>query len=103
MKKLLVPGVLGLLCAGCVSAPFQPPPGLFETTKAPLSTQGNWKVGAKEGRSSVSTYLGLISTGDCSISAAARAGGLTKVDYVDYEYENYIGVYQKTTVVVYGE
>lgn len=92
-----------LLLAGCLSAPFQPPVGLVAQTRAPLSTEGNWSVGVKQGEASSTCVLGLYASGDCSIAAAAQNGGLKKIDHVDYEYYNIIGIWQKATVFVYGE
>lgn len=99
--------VLGLLAAtclsGCLSAPFQPPSGMVALTKAPLSTEGKWDVGSKSGEAFSFSVLGLYASGDCSISAAARNGGLKKIHYVDYEYFNVIGIWQKATVIAHGE
>ena len=89
--------------AGCLSAPFQPPSGVVSVTTAPLSTEGNWDIGTKSGKSSSFSVLGLYASGDCSIATAARNGGLKKSGHVDYEYVNVIGIWQKATVIVYGE
>ena len=102
MNKLLGIGLMTLL-TGCLSAPFQPPSGLVSVTRAPLSTEGNWNVGSKRGESSSTSWLGIYASGDCSIHAAAENGGLKTIDHVDYEYTNIIGIWQKTTVIVYGE
>ena len=98
LSSLLTFGV-----AGCLSAPFQPPSGAVSVTKAPLSTEGNWEIGSKRGEASSTSVLCLYATGDCSIAAAARNGGLKKIGHVDYEYVNIIGFWQKATVIVYGE
>lgn len=92
-----------MLFAGCLSAPFQPPTGLVTVQKAPLSTDGNWKTGTKKGESSSMSILGLVAVGDCSVDAAAKAGGLEKIHYADYGYKNFFGIYQSATVIVYGE
>ncbi len=89
--------------AGCLSAPFQPPGGVVSVTTAPLSTEGNWDVGSRKGEASSFSVLGLYASGDCSIATAARNGGLKKIGHVDYEYLNIIGIWQKATVIVYGE
>lgn len=99
---LIAAGAMALL-AGCLSAPFQPPSGMVSVTRAPLSTEGNWKVGAKKGEASSASVLGLYAWGDCSIMEAARNGGLSQIGHVDYEYVNVIGIWQKVTVIVYGE
>ena len=106
MKKLSAIGFAALLAigvAGCLSAPFQPPGGVVSVTKAPLSTEGNWDVGSKKGEASSFSVLGLYASGDCSIATAAHNGGLKKIGHVDYEYFNVIGIWQKATVIVYGE
>ena len=106
MKKIPVIALATLLAiggAGCLSAPFQPPSGVVSVTKAPLSTEGNWNVGLKKGEASSFSVLGLYASGDCSIATAARNGGLKKIGHVDYAYVNVIGIWQKATVIVYGE
>ena len=56
-----------------------------------------------EGEASAESILGLVGTGDASIAAAMDDGDLSRIHYVDYETENYLGIYAKFTVVVYGE
>lgn len=103
MKKILVASLFCTALCGCISAPFQPPVGMVSRVKAPLSTDGNWKVGMKSGSADVQCVLGLYAWGDCSITAAAEKGGLKRVDYVDYSYDNIIGIWQRAMVTAYGE
>ena len=103
IAAIVVAALLAIGVAGCLSAPFQPPSGVVSATTAPLSTEGNWDVGSKRGTSSSFSVLGLYASGDCSIAAAARNGGLKKIGHVDYEYVNVIGIWQKATVIAYGE
>lgn len=103
MSAIVLAAFLSFGVAGCLSAPFQPPSGLISVTTAPLSTEGNWDVGSKKGEASSFSVLGLYASGDCSIATAARNGGLTKIGHVDYKYDNVIGIWQKATVIVYGE
>jgi len=98
-----VAGLAAAVLAGCVSAPFQPPSGLVAVTKAPLSTDGNWTAGRKSGSATSKSVLCLYAWGDCSITAAAKNGGLKRVDYLDYSYFNVLGVWQEVTVTAYGE
>ena len=100
---IVLASLLAVGLAGCLSAPFQPPSGVVSVTTAPLSTEVNWEVGSKRGEASSTSVLGLYASGDCSIAAAARNGGLKKVGHVDYEYVNIVGVWQKATVIVYDE
>jgi len=102
---LLTTGLLSLfVLSGCgVIAPVVPPTGLLYTDmQAPITT-GPAEVGTKRGEASVTAILGLISTGDGSVAAAARNGRISKVSRVDYTYDNILGLYQKYTTIVYGE
>jgi hypothetical protein len=103
MKKIIGGLALATLMGGCIVAPFQPPMGIVSVVKAPLSTEGNFNAGSKSGEASVVSILGIVSTGDCSIDAAAKDGGLNKVNHLDYDYMNIFGIYQKVTVIAYGE
>ena len=103
ISAIVLTALLGISVSGCLNAPFQPPSGVVSVTKAPLSTEGNWDVGSKKGEASSFSVLGLYASGDCSIATAARNGGLKKIGHVDYEYFNVIGIWQKATVIVYGE
>ena len=61
-------------------------------------------VGAKSGEACASGILGLISSGDASIKAAAAAGGITKVNAVDYKNDNLLGsVLTKTCTIARGD
>jgi len=103
-RSIAVLALLGASClSGCLSAPFQPPTGMFAETTAPLSTEGNWDIGSKMGEASSFSVLGIYASGDCSISAAAQNGGLKKICHVDYRYSNFLGIWQKATVIAYGE
>lgn len=105
MKKCAICfcAIAAMFMCGCITAPFEPPMGIITTVTAPLSTEGPIVYGPKKGEAVCSSVLGIVSTGDCSIAAAAKNGGLTKINHVDYQYKNYIGVYQEVKVIVYGE
>jgi len=45
----------------------------------------------------------LYNSGDASIGAAMRNGGITKVHHVDYDVKNILFLYNETTTIVYGE
>lgn len=62
------------------------------------SAAGQSKVGRAE------AYGVLIfATGDASISAAMKNGGITRVHHIDHETMTILGVYAKYTTIVYGE
>jgi hypothetical protein len=93
------------LLSGCLTAPFEPPMGMiFSDVKAPLMVDyDKAQVSPKSGKAESICILGLVTTGDNSIQAAAAQGGIQTIEHVDYHYFNVIGVYQKTTVVVFGQ
>jgi hypothetical protein len=91
---------------GCVTAPFVPPSGMvFTQFTAPLDVdfQNTDMSGVKKGTADTINILGLFAFGDASSQAAAQEGGIAKIVHADYEYLNVLGIYQKTTVVVYGK
>ena len=92
-------------CAIGYFAPVIPPTGgLVSIISAPLDTDAeNTKLGSKEGESSCHNILGLVAFGDCSVYSAARDGGLTTVNHIDYKYLNILCIYQCFTTVAYGE
>jgi hypothetical protein len=64
-------------------------------------------VGTAAGMSKVgmakSTAIIGIATGDSSISAAMKAGGITKIHHIDCKVTSVLGIYAEYTTVVYGE
>lgn len=58
----------------------------------------------KTGEASARAILGLIATGDASISAAMKNGAISKVHHVDQKVNSVLfGLYLSTTTVVTGE
>ena len=101
IQLALVAGLVAGL-GGCIGAPVVPPLGILYTDiDAPLTLAG--ETGTRRGESTVTAWLGLISTGDGGVKAAAAAGGITQVKRVDYEYYNFIGIYQRYKTVAYGD
>ncbi len=63
----------------------------------------NAQPGPRRGESYMSEVLWCVTTGNASISQAARNGGISKVKTVEHEYMNVLLVYQKYTTYVTGE
>ena len=55
------------------------------------------------GEASVTSFLGLFAGGDASIKKAAANGGIRKIHHVDYEVFSVLGIFAKSTTVVYGQ
>lgn len=108
---LALAGVALIALTGCVYGPqaaFKPNAMdglLMAEYSAPMTTDfnhtevANLKVGVAKSQN----ILGLVSTGDCSITAAAKEGGLTTIEYADYKYNCILGIFSTTEVRVYGK
>ena len=106
MKKLMTSvasAACVLLLTGCAMANYAPTTGfVYQSQKGPGTVTSN-SLGNKVGTSEATSILGIISTGDASIDAAAKAAGIKKISHVDYEVSNILGIYAKHTTIVYGE
>ncbi|TGN10215.1 TRL domain-containing protein [Leptospira ilyithenensis] len=61
-------------------------------------------VGSKSGEACTVGYLGIIASGDASVKAAAAAGGINKVNAVDYKNDNLLGsLIAKTCTIARGD
>lgn len=86
---------------GCATS--MPVGGLYTELKLPITATGESGKNLKMGTAECMSVLGLIATGDASISAAMRNGGITKVHHVDWEAKNILGIIGNYKVVVYGQ
>lgn len=83
-----------------VSAPVNG--GLIGDVKAPFAVTGN-SGSSKVGTAEAKSILGIISSGDASIEAAAKSAGITKIHHVDYHAKNILTFIATYTTYVYGE
>ncbi len=74
---------------------------LYAGYKAPGNI-GDGKAGAKTGEACASSILGIIATGDASVAAAQKAGGIAQVSHVDHDNFAVLGLYAKTCTIVNG-
>jgi hypothetical protein len=93
-----------LLAASLVSCATAQAPvsGLWYTSAKGPTTVGNDTAGAKNGKACATSILGIIASGDASIASAAKAGGITKVGYVDYSAFSILGLYAEFCTLVRG-
>jgi len=58
---------------------------------------------SKRGESCATNVLGLVSTGDMSVKAAKKSGGIVNIATVDYSQFSVLGLFSKTCTIVHGE
>ena len=75
---------------------------VWPPVQAPLAATNDGTKPTLVGRAEATSILGLIATGDASIAAAERNGGITQIHHVDYETHNFLGIVATFTTVVYG-
>lgn len=87
---------------GCAMAQAPVNGFLYSDVKHPgLATEAYG--GTAMGESCASSILGLVATGDASIDAAKKAGGVAQVVAVDHTSSNILGFYAKYCTQVYGK
>ncbi len=97
---------LAMMASGCATVRSPVTGFAFTDTKAPewsLAVATNAQKGDKVGKAMCTSILGLVATGDCSLEAAMKNGGITKVKHVDYASKGILGIYAEYNTVVYGE
>ncbi len=104
MKKalLLIVGalILATVATGCASdRPFG---SLYTKSTYDVVPGPTDLANAKVGTATANNFFGIVGIGDCSIKAAAEAGGITKISHVDRNVDCIIGISTITTQV-YGK
>jgi hypothetical protein len=104
--KQCVCGVTGLILVvsltGCATS--FPIGGLYTELKLPVTVTSNpAPAKMKIGVSMCTSILGLVATGDASIDAAMKNGGITKIHHIDWDVRNILGVIGEYKTTVYGE
>lgn len=102
MRNIILFSALALLVSGCALPTRQPVTGLlYSDTKATENVTDN-TAAPKTGMACMSSIIG-IATGDASMEAAKKAGGITQVAYVDNTSEGILGLWAKYCLVVHGK
>lgn len=106
MHKLIAIPVILLGLTGCAGVAFgvgQPVGALYTDASTGLGdTTTTNNLGKKKGEACATSILGLVTTGDASIRAAADAGNIKKVSVVDSSIMNILGLYAKYCTIVSG-
>jgi len=101
-RPLAVALISAVFLTGCTAVAHGPVTApITIDMKGPVSS-GTAAGSSKVGRSEAWGIL-IYATGDASISAAMKNGGITRIHHVDHESMNILGIYAKYTTKVYGE
>lgn len=71
------------------------------TSTRPIAATSN-PIGSKTGKASQVVVFGMH-FGDASVGAAAKAGGLRTISFVDFRNTNLLFLYQRHTCIVNGD
>lgn len=105
MTKSLILAAFGtalLVSGGCAQVRSPVSGSLYLDVKCSESV-GTGTVASKVGTAKATSILGWVGTGDASISAAAAAGKISRVGFVDYYSTNILGIFGTTETIVHGE
>jgi uncharacterized cupredoxin-like copper-binding protein len=92
-----------IFLSGCATGATRNGMGiLFTDTKDAIAVTSN-VAATKRGEACATNILSLVSTGDMSISAAMKAGGIVKASSADYSQFSVLGIFSKTCTIVVGE
>ena len=97
----LVIAACTLLLNGCATGLSPAGVGLITDVKGPITATD--LSGTKSGKACANTIIGLFISGDASIEAAKRAGGISKVATADYHTKGYYPFIGETCVIVTGQ
>lgn len=101
-KVVLAVAIVAIMSflAGC--ARIYPVGALYTEVQLPCqATSGSQSL--KTGTSECVSILGLVATGDASIEAAMKDGGIQVIHHIDWNAKNILGIYGVYTTTVYGE
>ena len=101
-RRVAIPLLCAGLLAGCATVGHAPVTSLITLNEMGPVAVGPAAGSAKVGRSEAWGIL-VFATGDASISAAMKNGGITRIHHVDHETSSFLGVYARYTTIVYGE
>jgi hypothetical protein len=103
MKTFLMLLSFSLLGTGCAtSMASHSGPGFIYTNQFEGDLVTANQAGRKRGEACNTNILGLVTTGDSSLSAAMKNGGITVVSSADHYYKSILGVWGRVCLIVTG-
>ncbi|MCX7088179.1 MAG: TRL-like family protein [Methylococcales bacterium] len=103
MKTIRILAIASVAMGLTACATPYPIGSIMTNVSLPVQVTSNDGMASKVGEASCKSYLAMISTGDCSIEAAKKNGGITKVHHADWHANNLLGIIGNYKLMVYGE
>lgn len=100
MKVLVLYSIVILALTGCAISPVI---GAVNITKWDGALGDSSVPESRVGEACAQSILGIVATGDASISAAKKNGGISKIAYVDHKTTNVLHLYGQYCTIVTGE
>ncbi len=100
MKKLVLIATAAIVLSGCATGMSPVGVGLVTDVKGPITATS--ATGSKTGTACAQTFVGVYVSGDASIEAAKKDGGIKTVASADYHTKGFYPFYGKTCVMVTG-
>lgn len=102
-RILKLASAIGLVLGtgGCQSV-ASPAIGILASDVSWDGTATRGTIGSREGKACAQSILGLVASGDASIQAAARAGGIQTITDVDHSTKNVFGLIGEYCTIVRG-
>lgn len=102
MKKVFSLSAMAIVAtlSGCAT-PY-PVGGILTDITVPVTTTSS-QASTKVGTAKCTSVLTLVATGDCSLEAAKKAGGITEVSHVDWKANNILGIIGNYELIVHGQ
>lgn len=102
LSSLSLVAVFALVAfSGCAS--IYPVGTLYTDVQIPVESSSASAACPKVGTSEATSILGLVATGDASIQTAAANAGITKINTIDWDVENILGIIGTYKTTVCGE
>jgi len=102
--SLVLVGAFIVSMCGCATVATPTPAWLYMDVKFPGAHTPQGAVpGPKTGKAEAQNILGVVATGDASIQAAARDGGITRIATVEHHSTNILMIWAKFTTIVTGD
>ncbi len=92
-----------LSLSGCATTGFNSHTGYALISMHSEAAETTGRIGGKSGEACSMNILGIVATGDSTVVAAAKAGGISNVGTVDFDYFNVLGIYGRVCTMVTGD